>query len=155
MVQGTVFGEEMDPVCEAYLYAASRAQSLRKITVPDGGILISDRTVDTSIAYQGFGRGLGADTVWDVNAVAVGDMVPNLSFLIDLDYETSLARASDVAGDKFESMGKDFFERAAAGYLWLAGQYKDRFVVIDGRGDVKSVHDQIYTTFRDRYSNRT
>lgn len=109
VVQGTPFEEEMEPLCEQHLYAASRSQTLRKVIRPvlgAEGIVVSDRSVITSMAYQGFGRGLGVGTVLEINRLAVGDIWPDKVLVINTDLGTALGRARDFSGDKFELCGK-------------------------------------------------
>ncbi|MBP7859547.1 dTMP kinase, partial [Patescibacteria group bacterium] len=88
VVQATPFVEEMDPVCEAYLYAASRAQTLRNVVFPtltQNGIVIADRSFVTSLAFQGFARGLGIEVVLGINEIAIEGFIPDLVFYINLD----------------------------------------------------------------------
>lgn len=116
IVQGTEFGETMEPVCEAYLYAASRAQTLRAIVKPildKGGTVVADRSVFTSLTYQAVARGLGMETILEINKIAVGDIWPDKVFYIDLPVEMALARTADTVGDKFEKFGPDFFYQGA------------------------------------------
>lgn len=146
IAQGMVFGVEMNAVCEAYLYAASRAQTLRTVIKPvldRGGIVVSDRSLFTSLTYQAVARGLGVDTILEINKVAVGDMWPTTVFYIDLAVETALSRCSDADGDKFEKMGIEFFEKCQIGYFELAKRYPDIFVTVDGQGTIEEVCKRI------------
>ena len=123
VVQRTLFRERMDPVCEAYLYAASRAQTLRKLVEPvlnDGGILVADRSVFTSLVFQGLGRELGMDKVLEINREAVGEIWPNAVVVLDVDPGEARGRSFDVAGDKFERMGISWYRRVRRGYLEVA-----------------------------------
>lgn len=147
IVQATPFEEEMDPVCEQYLYAASRAQSLRKIVSPilnRGGVVISDRSVFTSMAYQGFGRDLGLDLVLKINDPAIEKMWPDKVIIVDTKIKTALARAKDQSGDKFENFKEDFFIKVRKGYLTVARKYPKIVSVVDGNGTVEEVQDRIY-----------
>lgn len=146
VAQGMIFGVEMNAVCEAYLYAASRAQTLRTVVKPvldRGGIVVSDRSLFTSLTYQAVARGLGVDTILEINKVAVGDMWPTAVFYIDLAVETALSRCSDVDGDKFEKMGTEFFNKCRDGYLQLAIRYPETFLTIDGQGTIEEVSQRI------------
>ncbi len=152
VVQGTVYAEEMDPVCEQYLYAASRAQTLRKVVKPvldGGGIVVADRSVFTSVSFQGWGRGLGADTVWKINDVAVDGLLPNRVLFINTDIDIAIARAKDGGGDKFESMGKDFFEKAVAGYMFAVATY-NIMALIDGNGTIGEVEKRVWDVVQKR-----
>ena len=145
IVQATPFAEKMDPLCEAYLYASARAQSLRTVVKPvldRGGIVIADRSVFSSISYQGFGQGLGFDTVWRVNEAAVTDILPDTVIYLELDAATSLARTFDAAGDKFEKFPPDFFTRCAEGYTFLSQH--ERFQKIWHTVDADGSREEVF-----------
>jgi dTMP kinase len=148
VVQGTKFKEEMEPVCEAYLYAASRAQSLRTIVKPvldEGGVVISDRSVLTSLTNQAFGRKLDFDVAYEINKIAVGNIWPTHIIFIDLPLDTGLQRAFDTKGDKFESLGLDFYTKVRQGYDFVSKHklFKDKFFCIDGVGAINEVFERI------------
>lgn len=148
VVQGTPFDEHMDPVCEAYLYAASRAQTLRSIVMPalnEGSIVISDRSFMTSISFQGSARGLGAEFVKKVNAAAV-NVLPHIVLFIDVSPKVGLTRTFDDGGDKFEKEGAAFFDKARKGYLALEKDYAKIFKVIDGNGSIEEVSMRVQKT---------
>jgi dTMP kinase len=147
-VQGTVFQEEMEYVCEAYLYAASRAQALRKVVKPvleNGGIVISDRSFITSLTNQAFGRKLGLEYVWEINKHAVGEFLPDKVVYLDIPIKIGMQRAFDNKGDKFESLGEDFYEDVYQGYkeVQKMGIFEGKWVNIDARGSVEEVHKLI------------
>lgn len=147
IVQATEFEEEMEPVCEAYLYAAARSHSLRKVVAPvlkRDGIVISDRSYITSIANQGSGRGLSTKLVMEINKVAVDGIVPDRVYFIDTDVKTALKRASDTTGDKFEKYEVDFYKKVVAGYKEAGRLLKKVWVSIDGSGTVDDIHNKIY-----------
>ncbi len=137
----------MEPVCEQYLYAASRAQALRKVIAPilkRGGIVISDRSFFTSMAYQGFGRGLGLKKVLEINKEAVGDMWPDKVIFVDTKIDEALSRAKDQSGDKFESFKKDFFIKVRNGYKIVAKEYPLLVTTVNGNGTIDDVQSKIY-----------
>ncbi len=147
LVQGTKFNEEMEGVCEAYLYAAARAHSLRKVVKPvldKKGIVVADRSFFTSVAFQGSGRGLGWQRVLDINKEAVIKIWPDLVIFLDLKIAEGLKRVVDRQGDKFEYMGRDFFNKVRRGYLQLLRKYPRTFVKIDAGGSVEEVEDRIW-----------
>lgn len=114
LAQATQFDELMDPICEAYLYAAARAQLLKtliKPTVDAGGIVIADRSFVSSLAYQGRARGLGLDKVLAINHAAISDLLPDKVVYLDSEVKHALERTFDPEGDKFEQMGVEFFEK--------------------------------------------
>lgn len=151
LVQGTPFTEAMDPVCDAYLYAAARAQSLRSAVKPvldRGGIVVADRSVFTSVAWQGFGQGLGFDLVWRINEQAVHELLPDVVLYLDLDISEGLSRTFDAAGDKFEKFPPEFFGRCRDGYAFLAQHdtFRSRWKTIDARGSREDVFARIITS---------
>ena len=149
VVQGTSFNETMHPLCEAYLYAASRAQSLRSVVKPcldSGGIVVADRSFITSLVYQGHACGIGINTAWGINSFAVGDVVPDLVIYLDLPVNVALARAKDQAGDKWEKLGIDFFTNVETGYKigaklpQLAGV---RWINVSAEGTPEQVFERV------------
>ncbi len=148
-----LFDEEMDPICEQYLYAASRAQTLRTIVQPvlkRGGIVVADRSVFTSLAFQGYGRELGIRTVVEINKVAVGKIWPDIVVFLDLDLNTALARRKDKHGDKFEMMDKGFFTKVLKGYREIAKKYKKIVRIVDGRGSIEKIAERVWDAVRDK-----
>ncbi len=147
VVQATEYEETMEPISEAYLYAAARAQMLRKVVMPvvkRGGIVVSDRSFVSSIAFQGAGRGLDYDLVLKINEVAVDGTYPNILFFINMDPAVSLKRARDQIGDKWEKMGLDFFLRTKKGYQFAKKKLGKVWVDIDGNGTVEKIHEEIW-----------
>jgi len=147
VVQGMMFNEEMDPICEQYLYAASRAQTLRTVVGPilkRDGIVVADRSVFTSLAFQGYGRDLGIKTVLEINKAAMGNIWPDLVIFLDLNLDTALSRKKDKRGDKFEMMDKKFFAKVYRGYLDIAKKYKDIMRMVDGSGSVEKVSERVW-----------
>ena len=146
LVQGTAFEERMTERTEAYLYAAARAQTLPTEVEPvldRGGFVVSDRTVDSSRSYQGYGRGVGDDLVKRINGDAVGDLIPGKVAVIDVPPAVGWARKKDKLGDKFDSMGIEFFERVRDGYLKMAEEEPERLLVVDGVGTVEEVQARV------------
>ncbi len=127
----------MDPRTEALLYAASRRQHLvEKIwpSIKEGKIVICDRYLDSSLSYQGYARGLGVDEILKVNSYATEGTYPDLTLLFDVTPEVGLARIN--ANSKREVNRLDleklsFHQKVREGYLKLAEQFKDRYVIID------------------------
>ncbi len=148
VVQGTEFEEEMECVCEAYLYAASRAQSLRKIVKPvidRGGIVVSDRSFITSLTNRAFGRDLGLQKVLDINLPAVAEIMPDLVLFMDLDIKKGMLRAFDQKGDKFESLGEDFYQKVYNGHNEVTKLpiFKDKWLSIDADGTIDEVFERV------------
>ena len=126
---------EMEDVTEALLYAASRAQHVRQVIRPAvvaGKVLLCDRFVDSSVAYQGGGRQLGVQRVLDINAPAVDGTMPLATVYLDIDHETSLKRrAAATELDRLELAGDSFHARTEAGYRELIRRDPARFIVVD------------------------
>ncbi len=145
VVQGTDFKELMDPVCEQYLYAASRAQTLRTVVRPvleSGGIVVADRSVFTSFTNQGFGRGMGLAKVLEINRAAVEDLWPDKVIYLSVPVKTGLSRTRDGGGDKFEKYGDDFYRKVVRGYRYVRKAYK-QVEEVDGRGEIGEVQRRI------------
>jgi len=142
----------LSPTAELLLYFASRAQNVDQSILPalsDGAVVLSDRFTDSSLVYQGCGRGLGADTVLALDRIACRGLKPDLTLLIDVDLATSLARAEarNLRGnrtDRMEEQGAAFYEKVRDAYLALAAKEPDRFHIIDGRDKQDSVAAQIW-----------
>ena len=142
----------LSPTAELLLYFASRAQNVDQSIVPalsEGAVVLSDRFTDSSLVYQGCGRGLGADTVLALDRIACRGLKPDLTLLIDIDLATSLARAEarNLRGnrtDRMEEQEAAFYEKVRDAYLALAAKETDRFHIIDGRDKQDSVAAQIW-----------
>lgn len=139
--------DEMGFVTEALLYAASRAQHVFEKIKPaleEGKVVICDRYVHSSIAYQGYGRQLGAERVMEINQHAIDGIMPDLSFFILLPTEKALERLmnSQRELDRLEVEEVDFFKRIEAGYNEIADTY-DNIVKIDASKSVDEISEQI------------
>lgn len=149
-------GDEMCPETELLLFAASRAQLVREVIAPAlmrGAIVLSDRYLDSSTVYQGIGRNLAADPVNQINRFAVGNVMPDLTIVIDVPTRLGLARirqrASDLP-DRMERENIDFYNKIRDGYLVLAKGMPSRFVVVDGSKDEASTEKRIWEAVRPR-----
>jgi dTMP kinase len=141
------------PLSELLLYAAARAQHVQEVIVPAlerGETVLCDRFTDATVAYQGHGRGLDLTTITELNRLATGGQEPRLTLLIDCPVETGLARArarieaaSGAREERFELESVRFHERVRQGYLGLATAFPDRFVVVDGSGNVAQTEQRV------------
>lgn len=125
---------EVDPRAEALLYAAARAQLVAEQLQPllaRGATVLLDRFVDSSLAYQGAGRGLGIDEIRALNAFGTGGLAPDRTLLLRIDPAAGLARISGRPADRLEQAGLAFFSAVAAAYDELAAAEPERFVVLD------------------------
>ena len=139
--------KEMDYMTEAMLYAASRAQHVAQVIKPAleaGKIVICDRFVDSSIAYQGFGRKLG-DAVAVINSYAVAGCMPDVTFLMKLDPGVGKSRVSSRnQEDRLESEKVAFHQEVYNGYLQLEKENSDRIFGIDASRGIEEIRDDIY-----------
>ena len=137
--------KEMVPMTESLLYAASRAQLVSEVIRPAlaaGRTVVCDRYVDSSIAYQGYARGLG-ESVTTINGYAIGDCIPDATILIKVDPAKSHARIDEAAMDRMEQESAAFHRRVYEGYLALEQTYPDRIAGIDGEQPIEEVSRQI------------
>jgi dTMP kinase len=138
-------GDHVAPWAEAALYAASRAQHVEQVIRPAlerGDTVLCDRYVDSSVAYQGVGRGLGLDAVLDLNLAVVGGLLPDRTVLVEIDPETAAVRVGG-SRDRIERDGVDLWRRVADGYRTLAARYPERYLVVDGRRGIPEVAEEI------------
>lgn len=145
---------EMDPRAEALLYAADRAQHVAEVIRPAleaGKIVVSDRFVDSSLAYQGVARDLGLEEVFRISRWATDDLVPDVVFFLSMESRLGLRRI-DGDPDRIEQEGSSFHDRVGAAYLELARRYPDRFVVLDANRPQSEVHQDVVEAFEARTS---
>jgi dTMP kinase len=153
VVQWTKFDEVMHPLTEAYLYAASRAQLLHTIVRPAldrGAIVISDRSVLSSLAYQGGAQGISIEDILSLNELALRGCEADIIFWLSVDIDIALSRTFDEGGDKFESYGKDFFERVVSAYQKVSQMpiFASQWNHIDANWDVNSIHTNLFQMVR-------
>ncbi len=139
--------DQMVMETEILLFSASRSQLVREVIRPSlnsGFVVISDRFHDSSTAYQGYGRGLSVDDIKNIHKIAVGETLPDLTFLIDIPVEIAYRRRGTKTGhlDRIEVSDDDFYSRVRKGYLQMAEEEK-RFRVIDGNRDINLIHNDI------------
>jgi dTMP kinase len=135
LLQHAPEGEALTPEAELLLFAASRAQLVREKILPAlaaGRIVICDRFLDSTTVYQGVARKIPATDTASINAFAVGECMPDITFLLDLDHETSVARMQSANRklDRIERESGDFFQAVRKGYLSLAHENTDRIVLL-------------------------
>ena len=139
---------EMTPEAEILLFSAARAQIVREVIRPrltEGWIIICDRFADSTLAYQGYGHGLPLDDLMAITEFATGGLWPDLTVYLDLDVETGLRRkaATPEEWNRMEAHAIDFHKRVRAGYLQLAAQNPDRWLVIPADQPVEAIQEQI------------
>ena len=139
--------QEMCDMTEALLYAAARAQHVQQLIRPaldSGRIVICDRFIDSSIAYQGYGRNLG-DVVRVISELAVDGCMPDVTFLMELSPEIGKSRIREDSQDRLEQEKLEFHDKVYAGYKEIAKFYPDRFVEIDAGKDKETIRDIMFS----------
>ncbi len=154
---------EMAPMAELLLMFASRAQAAAQIIRPAlerGDTVVSDRFTDSTLAYQGFARGLGFKTVKEAHQLALGDLMPNLTIAVEVDPETGLQRAlrrnllAGTACDetRIDQQALDFHVKVAAAYRQIAEADPRRFRIVDGTGEPAEVAQRVWAEVKELLS---
>jgi len=147
------------PKTEALLHVAARCDHLDRVVLPAlerGCWVISDRFADSTMAYQGYGQGLGPDWVAALNELVLGDFAPDLTIILDLPVEAGLARAAargeggEGGDDRYERMDKAFHRRLREGYKEIARRSPTRCVLVDASGDMAAVNALVRRAVADR-----
>lgn len=143
---------ELDTRTEVLLYFAARAQNVKEVIVPallGGAVVLADRYTDSTIAYQGAGRGLGEHTIRLLHQITCGEWWPRLTICLDIDWEVSQARMA-VRGrsDRMEANGAEFFERARAAFHEIAQNEPERFRLVDALGSEDEVEARVWAEVR-------
>lgn len=137
----------MDSKTEALLYAASRAQHVAEVIKPalsNEKIVICDRFIDSSLIYQGIGRNLGIDNIYNLNLFAMEDIIPDITLLFDIDIEVAKNRKEDRGNlDRLESEADNFHSKVFNGYKGLKSLYPNRIKTVDANGSIEEVHNRI------------
>lgn len=139
---------EMDAITEALLYAASRRQHLKEVVIPyldKGYIVLCDRYVDSSLAYQGYARGIGIEEVYQINQFATENLMPDLTLYIDVSPEIGLKRVQKRSDkqDRLDLESMQFHQNVYDGYQILAKKFSDRIKVISGKEELSNVYENV------------
>ncbi len=146
-------GEALCPESELLLFEASRAQLVRHVILPalkNSMWVLCDRFIDSTAAYQGYGRGFDLKSILEINAFTVGDCMPDLTLLLDVEPQTGMKRLTlrnqehRTTRDRFEREQVEFHERVRAGYLQLARRWPERIQVIDSMREEAAVEEDIW-----------
>ena len=145
---------DMTGMCEAMLYSASRAQLVEAVIRPaleKGKLVVCDRFIDSTYAYQGVARGLGAEKVDALNRLACGGVMPDLTVFLDLPPKLAFARKGGAdADDRLEQEGESFHQKVYDGYLQASQLYPNRIARIDCSGETIATHNKIVDLLRQR-----
>ena len=129
----------MTPLCEAMLYSAARAQLMGQVIIPaldSGKLIICDRFIDSTMAYQGFARDLGVKTISSLNETVCGDYMPDVTIFLDLPPDEAFKRKGGRDNnDRMELQSLDFHKKVYEGYKKAADMYPDRIILISPRGN--------------------
>ena len=138
-------GDHVSPRAEALLFAADKAHHVDEVIRPAlraGDVVITDRYVDSSVAYQGAGRDLGADEIHQIQRWAVDDLEPDLTVVVDISAEEGRRRRG-MTHDRLESEADDYHEAVRAHFLAMAAANPDRYLVVDGTVDPEAIHAEV------------
>lgn len=149
----------MDARTEALLFAAARRQHIVEDIEPalnEGKIVLSDRYIDSSVAYQGGGRHLGTDAIWDLNQFAIDGLLPDLTIYLDIESELGLRRISEHRSNQVNRLDREklqFHRNVRAAYLKLAEDHPKRIVTIDASQPLDQVINDTKAVINDRFSS--
>ena len=138
-------GHDMTPWAEAALYAAARADHVEHAIRPAlerGDDVVCDRYIDSSVAYQGFARGLGEERVLELNLMVTRGLLPERTFVVFLDADEALGRGSGEP-DRIEREGADFMRKVDEGFRSLAARFPERIVSLDGARSPESIAEEV------------
>jgi dTMP kinase len=140
---------EMTDLCEVFLYSAARNQMIKQKVIGElenGNFVIADRFVDSTTAYQGFGRRIPMDLIRDINRAATGDLLPGLTFILDIDPDQVVERRKErkMEIDRLESSGDDFYDRVHKGYHKIAELDPIRVKLIDANQSIDQIKSEIW-----------
>ena len=142
---------ELDPLAELLLFCAARAELVARVIGPardERRDVVCDRFSDSSVAYQGVARGLGAERVEEICDLATGGVWPDLTILLRIDPEAAAARIGRRKADRFEGEGIELQRLVAEGYDEVARRHPDRVRVVEAAGDPESIHAAVLTEVR-------
>ncbi|MEC0297451.1 MULTISPECIES: dTMP kinase [Peribacillus] len=145
----------MDSRTEALLYAAARRQHLVEVVMPElerGGIVLCDRFIDSSLAYQGHARGLDIEEVYNINKFAIGDMMPDATLFFDIDPEEGLRRIQSNGErevNRLDLEALDFHKKVCEGYQFIINRWKERFIIVDAGRTIDEVFEQTKASLLD------
>ncbi|WHX67148.1 dTMP kinase [Peribacillus frigoritolerans] len=138
----------MDSRTEALLYAAARRQHLVEVVMPElerGGIVLCDRFIDSSLAYQGHARGLDIEEVYNINKFAIGDMMPDATLFFDIEPEEGLRRIKSNGErevNRLDLEALDFHKKVCEGYQFIINRWKERFIIVDAGRSIDEVFEE-------------
>ena len=136
---------KVSSTCEAFLFLADRAQHIDCLIKPAinlGKIILCDRHIDSTVAYQGYGRGQDIERIDYLNNIATGGLKPDLTIVFDIDVNTSERRIGNTK-DRMETSGREFFERVRQGYLKIGEKDFERVKIINSSDTIENIHNKV------------
>jgi dTMP kinase len=133
-------------LAQTFLFMAARQEHVTRVIAPAlarGAVVLSDRYADATVAYQGYGQGMDVQTIRELNLLATGGVLPDLTLVLDLDPAVGMQRIRGRALDTFEKMDLSFHQRVREGYLEIARSDKRRVVVLDAAQDPDALHAEV------------
>jgi len=151
---------EMTDLCEVFLYSAARNQLINEKIIKEleaGNFVLADRFVDSTTAYQGFGRRIPMDLIRDINRAATGDLLPKLTFILDINPDQIIDRKlqRNLEVDRLESAGKDFYERVYKGYHKIAELDPIRVKLIDATQSIDQIKTDIWEFVTEKMNSKS
>lgn len=154
-IRELILTQDMDIYCEANLFAAARSEHINKVILPsisEGRIVICDRYLDSSLAYQGYARGLGKETILNINKFAVENCIPEATIFLDMDPTNSWRKQKGkvIQNDRMEKENDEFHLAVYKGFLDLSKIYNDRYINIVPQNDKQATSKSIIEHLRER-----
>lgn len=143
--------KEMDPITELFLYLASRRQHIKELIEPalnSGNVVITDRFSDSTLAYQGYGRGLDLSLIESLNRTATGGLSPDLTIVLDVDVREGLSRNLEIKSDRLETEDIEFHEKVRKGFIEIAKKEPERVFIIETKNGIEKTHNEIVALVR-------
>jgi dTMP kinase len=150
-------GSTPTPLAQTFLFMAARHEHVTRVIAPAlarGAVVISDRYTDATVAYQGYGQGVDAQTIGELNMLATGGVLPDLTLVLDLDPAAGMGRIRGRELDAFERMDLAFHRRVRDGYLEIARSDKNRVVVLAADRDPETLHADVVKAVDERLARR-
>lgn len=155
-IRDIILHEDIDPITEALLFASARREHLVKKVIPalnEGKVVICDRFLYSSLAYQGYARDLGIETVYNINSLVVEDCFPDLTIMLDLNAETGINRIFNNRTEETNRLDKEsleFHSKVREGYKIVSEMYSDELVFIDASKSIEDVFEDIKTVLNSK-----
>jgi dTMP kinase len=147
-IRSILLNQDMHPLTELILYEAARTEHFQKIILPaikEGKTVLCDRFIDSTVSYQGYGRGLDLKLIDELNSIATQNTLPDITFFLDMSVENAFQRLKSRGSkaDRFESLSHDFYEKVRKGYLDLNKKDPKRLIIINAERNIEEIHSDI------------